>query len=83
MGLIHAQRAAEEVLAPTCRTVAIAGGIRRSKADSKDIELAALVADLVSTRQLEFDPQLKRNGPKYKWLRVLINGQSSSGARAG
>jgi DNA polymerase/3'-5' exonuclease PolX len=37
--------------------------------------LEALVADLVRTRQLEFDPHLKRNGPKYKRLRVLTSGQ--------
>jgi DNA polymerase/3'-5' exonuclease PolX len=100
MELIHARQAAAEVvalLAPACRTIEIAGGIRRGKADPKDIEivcvakpltarpvfgeassalppLEALVAELVRTRQLEFDPHLKRNGPKAKRLRVMAHG---------
>lgn len=101
MELVHARQAAADVaalLAPACRKLEIAGGIRRGKADPKDIELVAIarplvarpvfgeacsalpplearVAELVRTRQLEFDPHLKRNGPKYKRLRVMVNAQ--------
>lgn len=101
MNLTHARQAAADVvalLAPACRKIEIAGGIRRGKAEPKDIELVAvakpltarpvfgeatsalppleaLVAELVRTRQLEFDPHLKRNGPKMKRLRVMHRGE--------
>lgn len=101
MELIRARQAAADVvalLAPACRKIEVAGGIRRGKADPKDVAivcvakpltarpvfgeassalppLEALVAELVRTRQLEFDPHLKRAGPKYKRLRVHAHGQ--------
>jgi DNA polymerase/3'-5' exonuclease PolX len=101
MDLLHARQAAADVvalLAPACRKLEIAGGIRRGKAEPKDIEivctakpltarpvfgeassalppLEALVAELVRTRQLEYDPHLKRAGAKYKRLRVLHRGE--------
>lgn len=93
-----------DALAPGCEKIAIAGSIRRGKADPKDIELVAIprltdemheldlfgnrVGTIVcdhlhntlqrlyanGTGAWTLDPDLPRNGPKYKRLRHIESG---------
>lgn len=102
MKLEHAHkltRTVVETLSPACDRIIVAGSIRRSKPNPKDIEIVyipsiftervdlfnyaqvpateSLITTLIHQRFWILDPDVKRNGPKYK--RLLLPGQGEEG----